>query len=91
MISAKPGQAIVLAATVSDPDHDKVAVRWRTWPEAGTYAGDVALSASDGLSTKLVAPTDAKPGDTLHILAEATDDGAPALTRYAHVVVTVVK
>jgi len=91
LISAKPGQAILLAATVSDPDHDAATVRWRTWPEAGTYAGDVALSASAGLSTKLVAPADAKPGDTLHILAEASDNGAPALTRYAHVVVTIVK
>lgn len=83
LISAKPGQTVVLAVNVSDPDHDKVAVRWRTWPEAGTYAGDAALSASEGLSTKLVVPDDAKPGDTLHIVAEAIDDGAPALIRYA--------
>ncbi|RRN64175.1 DUF1593 domain-containing protein [Caulobacter sp. 602-1] len=91
LISAKPGQTVALAATVSDPDHDQVAVRWRTWPEAGTYAGEAALGALDGLSTKLVVPADAKPGDTLHIVAEASDDGAPALTRYAHIVVTVAK
>lgn len=83
LISAQPGQTVVLAVNVSDPDHDKVAVRWRTWPDAGTYAGDAALSASEGLSTKLVVPDDAKPGDTLHIVAEAIDDGAPALIRCA--------
>ena len=34
-------------------------------------------------------PADAKAGETIHIIAEATDNGAPPLTRYAHVVVTV--
>jgi hypothetical protein len=88
---AKPGQAVVLAASVSDPDHDKVAVRWWPWTKAGTYAGAVDVKGADTLSAKLVAPADAKPGDTIHVIAEVTDDGAPALTRYAHVVVTIVQ
>jgi hypothetical protein len=36
-------------------------------------------------------PADALPGQTIHIVVEATDDGAPALTRYARVVVSVTR
>lgn len=91
LLNARAGQAVTLTALVSDPDRDKVTVRWRPWPKAGTYAGAIALGSLEGASTRLVAPADAKPGETIHVIAEATDDGAPALTRYAHVVVTVVK
>jgi hypothetical protein len=34
---------------------------------------------------------DAKPTETIHILAEATDNGTPALTRYERFIVTVVE
>jgi hypothetical protein len=37
----------------------------------------------------LEVPADAKPGDTLHVVAEVTDSGKPALTRYARVIVKV--
>jgi hypothetical protein len=34
-------------------------------------------------------PTDAKKGDTFHIVVEGTDNGSPALTRYRRVVITI--
>lgn len=37
----------------------------------------------------VVVPSDAKPGDTIHFVCTVTDDGTPALIRYARVVVTV--
>lgn len=89
LVSARPGQVVTLAVTASDPDRDRVAVRWRSWPKAGTYAGDVALEGTEGRVTRLTVPADARPGDTIHILAEATDSGTPALSRYVHVVVTI--
>jgi hypothetical protein len=36
-----------------------------------------------------VVPLDAKPDDTIQIIAEATDNGTPALTHYAKAVITV--
>lgn len=42
------------------------------------------------LATTLRVPEDATAGQTIHIVLEGTDDGKPALTRYARVVVTVV-
>ena len=40
-------------------------------------------------STRLAIPTDANAGQTIHVVAEATDDGTPALTPYERFVVTV--
>jgi hypothetical protein len=34
-------------------------------------------------------PADARPGETIHVIAEATDDGTLSLTRYVRAVVTV--
>ena len=57
-----------------------------TWT---TYAGPVTLDTTEGATTTFRIPADAKPGDTIHVIAEATDDGKLALTRYARAVVTV--
>jgi hypothetical protein len=34
-------------------------------------------------------PADARPGDTIHLIFEATDRGEPQLTRYARVILKV--
>ncbi|HZM97711.1 MAG TPA: hypothetical protein VFB92_30025 [Vicinamibacterales bacterium] len=34
-------------------------------------------------------PTDATPGQTIHALIQATDNGKPALTSFQRVIVTV--
>jgi len=88
-ISAKPGQLIRLKATTSDPDGNRVTLRWWPWDKAGTYAGTVALDKTEGESTSFHVPADARPGDQLQIVAEATDDGTIPLTRYEKVVVNV--
>jgi hypothetical protein len=46
---------------------------------------------STSLVARLRVPDDAAPGQTIQLVLEATDDGRPALTRYARVVVTVVR
>ncbi|WP_218018770.1 nucleoside hydrolase-like domain-containing protein [Novosphingobium rosa] len=88
-IAAKPGQLIQLKATTSDPDGNRVTLRWWPWDKAGTYAGTITLDKSEGESTSFHVPADAKPGDQLQIVAEATDDGKVPLTRYEKVVVNV--
>jgi hypothetical protein len=86
---ARAGETVRLAATVSDPDGDSVAVRWWQYAEADGYAGMATFADSTSAATEVRVPADAKPGDTLHLILEATDDGVPALTRYRRVVVTV--
>ena len=88
-IAARPGQLVKLAATVSDPDGNAVRLRWWRWKDVDSYPGAVVLGHPDGLATAFRIPADARPGDTIQIIAEATDDGAPPLTRYERVIVTV--
>jgi hypothetical protein len=45
----------------------------------------VSLDHPEGQATRFRVPDDAKSGETIDIIAEATDDGAPPLTRYARV------
>lgn len=90
-IMARPGARVTLGARTSDPDGDRVRLRWWHWSEAGSAAGPVNLDREESLRTSLLVPSDAKPGDTIQIVAEATDDGMPALTRYEKVVVTIIR
>jgi hypothetical protein len=88
-ISARPGAAIRLEGEVSDPDRNQVTVSWWQYHDAGSYPGDIVFSAPTSLTTTVTVPADAQPGQTIHVILEATDDGAPALTRYQRVVMTV--
>ena len=87
-IAARPGQRVAFAARTVDPDGNTVALKWWYWREAGTYNGALTV-ARTATGASLVIPADAKPGDTIQIVAEATDNGVPALTRYEKVVVTI--
>jgi hypothetical protein len=88
-LSGKPGDVVNLSATTNDPDGDKVSVNWWRFENNGTYAGTITLDTTEGPTTSFRIPPDAKPGDTIHIIAEANDDGKLPLTRYARAVVTV--
>lgn len=88
-VTAKAGSKLNLEGAASDPDHNAVKVTWWQYNDAGTYAGDVHISDPNALKTSVDIPADAKPGDTIHIILEGTDDGSPALTHYQRVVVTV--
>jgi hypothetical protein len=88
-ISARPGSTVRLQGEVSDPDHSAVTVTWWQDNDAGTYPGDITFSAPAALTTTFRVPDDAKTGQTIHVILEATDNGTPPLTRYQRVVITV--
>lgn len=88
-ISARPGETVRLQASVSDPDKQAVTVRWWQWKEVGTYPGPVTLADPTSRTTGLQVPADATAGQTIHVVLEATDNGTPALTRYARVTLRV--
>lgn len=88
-ISATSGSTVLLQGEVSDPDHNKVSTTWWQYNDAGTYPGDITFSNPTSLTTTFRVPDDAKPGQTIHIILEATDNGTPPLTRYERVVITV--
>ena len=82
------GAEVRLSALVDDPDGDDVRVRWWIYGEAGTT--DAALAAVDGPETTVQVPADAHPGDTIHVIAEASDHAAGyPLKAYQRVILTV--
>ena len=88
-ISARPGETIRLEGAASDPDGDAVSVRWWRWNAVDSYPGEITITTPTSLATTVRIPPDAVAGQTVHLIVEATDDGAPALTRYQRVVVTI--
>ena len=73
-----------------DMDGDQLTFRWWYLPEAGSYKGDnLDIENSDQAKATLTIPAESKPGDTLHIICEVTDNGTPALTSYRRIIVTV--
>jgi hypothetical protein len=88
-VTARPGDAVRLRVRLGDPDRDNAVIQWRRWNEADSYPDVVEIVTPDGDSTSLKVPMEAQPGQTIHVLAEATDDGSPALTRYERFVITV--
>lgn len=73
----------------TDPDGDKLSYNWWQYRSAGTYKGDVVIHDEDKPLAVAEIPSDAKPGDTIHMIAEVTDNGKPPLTRYARIIITV--
>lgn len=88
-IFARPGETVRLEAVASDPDGNAVSVKWWRWTEVDTYPGEITLASPSSLVTGFHVPADAREGQTIHLILEATDNGAPALTRYRRIIVTV--
>lgn len=88
-ISAHPGGTVRLKGEVSDPDHNSVTVTWWQYNDAETYPGSITFSDPAGLTTAFRVPDDARPGQTIQVILQGTDNGKPPLTRYQRLVVTV--
>ncbi len=88
-IEAQPGQKIKLQINATDPDGDQLSYRWWPYREAGTYEGNLSIKQADRKKASLTIPLDAKPGQTIHLICEVTDNGTPPLVRYRRVVVRV--
>ncbi|WP_425826858.1 nucleoside hydrolase-like domain-containing protein [Streptomyces fractus] len=90
-ITRRPGTSLTLTPRATDPDRDAITLKWWQYREAGTYPGTVDLTQHKGDAIRLTVPKDAKPGETIHLILQATDNGTPALTRYQRVVVRVLR
>ena len=90
-ISARPGETVRLQTAASDPDGNRVSVKWWQWKDVDTYPGDVPVSGATALAASVRVPADAQPGQTIHLVLEATDGGRPSLTRYQRVAITVAR
>ena len=88
-VQARAGDTVRVQGTVTDPDRDQMTTRWWFYNDASSYPGEVVIPDPTSLGTSVRIPEDAKPGQTIHVILEATDHGTPALTRYQRIVVRV--
>ena len=58
-------------------------------PAKGKEPWVLQLTGADQRAVSFVVPPDARPGDTFHIIAEATDDAPQPMKAYRRVIVTV--
>lgn len=89
-VTANAGETLSFTAREStDPDGDALTYRWTTYPEAGTFTGQLhsELGAADTLAFKI--PNDA--ADTqLHLVLEVTDTSPIApLSDYRRIIIDV--
>jgi hypothetical protein len=88
-IDAAAGETIEISATgSSDPDGNSISMRYWQYLEAGTSASTVRFEQPSDGGVKIDVPSNAARG-TMHIIAEGTDNGAPAITRYRRIVLTI--
>ena len=87
-VQAGAGATVELALSASDPDGDELTAAWWCYQEASTVPGAVVIEP-DGFRARVRLPELAEPGQRAVIVAAVTDNGTPALTRYAQFVITV--
>ncbi|WP_153797454.1 DUF1593 domain-containing protein [Foetidibacter luteolus] len=87
-VLASPGETIRLNGNVTDPDKDKVSIKWWQY-KAGTYPDTVSILNGNAAQVKVTVPKDAITAQTIHMIIEAKDDGSPSLTAYQRIIITV--
>jgi len=101
--TAAPSEMVSFTALASDPDGDKLTMSWWQYHEVDTYQEKVDENgvpvpilingaAAHGTSAFISVPEDAKNGDTIHIIAQVTDDGNGTehkLNYYQRIIITV--
>lgn len=88
-MEVQAGAIVNLSAKGYDPDGDDLTYKWWQYKEADSYEGTIQIRNPNKPTTSFTVPEDVKPGDTIHIICEITDQGSPRLTRYQRVVVKV--
>jgi hypothetical protein len=87
-VTAKAGDTVKLdAAGTYDPDKDKLSYKWWQYKEAGTYGQAVKIKNPTKQQAQFKMPK-TKPGQTIHIILEVTDNGEPKLSAYRRIVVS---
>ncbi len=87
-IMAAAGDKIRLNGAVIDPDANTIETKWWQF-QVGTYPNNVVISKPSSLQTLIEIPKDAEPGQTIHVVLEASDNGNPVLTSYQRVIIQI--
>ena len=76
------------AAGSNDPDGNRLTFSWYQYPDAGAYAGNVDLKQTNTERVQFLTPAVRRP-ETVHIILEVRDDGAPNLVSYRRAILTI--
>jgi len=86
-LTVKCGEQVPLSAQGTyDPDGDSLFFRWFNYKEAGSYHTVIAVENADQIEATFTAPDEPC---SLHFILEVKDSGAPSMTSYARILVTV--
>jgi len=93
-INAKAGIRVKLSVAGStDPDGNTLTYHWYVYPEPSTFIADGPVSKEtvqvDNADKAIATITVPKGKGSLHLICAVTDNGKPALTRYARIIVNV--
>ena len=87
-LAAVGGSTLKLEVKVSDPDNDQLTVNWHQYT-VGSYKGEVSFADPANASTSVTIPSDAKSGDSIHLVLTATDNQTPSMTSYHRIIITI--
>ena len=88
-ISASAGSSVVLSADgSSDPDGDGLVHSWSFYDEPSSYEGSVSIEGNSSALATVRVPSNAG-GQSIHVILQLRDDGAPNLSAYRRVIVDV--
>jgi hypothetical protein len=88
-LTVHPGRTVSLHGSATDPDGDGVTLSWWRYAEAGTFGGDLELTAGDDGEVTFTIPDDAPEGSTIHLVLDARDDGEHTLVHHQRVILTI--
>jgi hypothetical protein len=86
----KPGATVTLNGEGSrDPDGDGLSFRW--WQYAAASSASMVRIVDETRQNGAYFIVPDEPGKSIHILLEATDNGAPPLTRWQRIIYTITR
>jgi hypothetical protein len=86
-LTQKPLKNVKLSGKATDPDGDALTYHWWQYEEVDTYKGKITLQNAHTANASFKMPSDAKKGETIHLIFAVTDSGKFKMTRYQRVIV----
>lgn len=72
----------------ADPDGDQTQIKWVQLPTT-SFEGDIDFLKSEGRMGEIKIPESAIPGQSVHIVAAASDQTSAPLTAYKRVIILI--